>query len=131
MIDLPTFEGSRPAQERATEITPGELTLQRCGNCGEYQYPAREICQYCLSADLQWRRVSGAGTAIAAVPVHASMHPFFSEHAPWRICWVALEAGPRVIAHAGDGAIGPGTGVEVSDVQVGPTHCVLVAKIRT
>lgn len=130
MTDLPPFESSRLARERAAEAAPGELTLQRCRDCGEYQYPVRELCQYCLSAALHWCRASGSGTAIATARVHASMHQFFREHAPWRICSVALEAGPRVIAHASDGAIESGTRVEVSDVSVGPTHCVLVARIR-
>lgn len=130
MIDLPSFESSRLAQERATEAAPGELTLQRCRDCGKYQYPVRELCQDCLSASLYWCRARGSGTTVATACVHASMHPFFLTRAMAHLL-VVLEVGPRVIAHASDGAIESGARVEVCDIRVGPTHCVLVAKMRT
>ncbi|MEX2126129.1 MAG: zinc ribbon domain-containing protein [Woeseia sp.] len=130
MNELPEFEASRLARERAAQAVTGELTLQRCPDCGKIQYPFRELCEHCLSDGLYWSRVERNGMVIEAVRVHASMHPFFRDHAPWEICSVALDAGPRVIAHCRDAGIESGVQVVVSDEHVGPAHCVLVARIR-
>jgi hypothetical protein len=130
MSVLPAFEGSRLARERAAQAENGQLTLQRCRDCGKTQYPFRELCQDCLSDGLRWSRTSRSGVVIAAVRVHASLHPFFREHAPWQICSVALDAGPRVIAHARNGAMEPGFPVEVFDERVGTAHCILIARIK-
>jgi len=129
MSDLPEFDGSRLARERAAQAVNGELTLQRCTVCGKVQYPSRELCQYCLCGDLIWSRVARTGIVLATVRVQTSMHPFFREHAPWPICSVALDAGPRVIAHARGGAIESGVRVEVADERVSAAHCVLIASV--
>jgi uncharacterized OB-fold protein len=128
MSAFPEFDVSRLARERAAQAENGQLTLQRCTDCGIIQYPFRELCQYCLSDGLRWSRISRSGVVIAAVRVHASLHPFFREHTPWQICSVALDAGPRVIAHARDGTMESGLNVEVFDECVGTAHCILIAR---
>lgn len=130
MSDLPEFAGSRLARERAAEVTDGALTLQRCVACGGVQYPFRELCGNCLSDELRWSPVERSGVVIATAAIHASLHDYFREHAPWQICSVALDAGPRVIAHARGEAIESGDEVEVSDERVSSTHCVLVARLK-
>lgn len=126
---LPLFEQTRLAHEHAEAMTGGKLTLQRCSSCGALQYPYRELCGECLADALQWRIVDGPGTVIAAVRVHASMHAFFRDNAPWRICSVTLDAGPRVIAHCVDAEIGSGSRVSVVDERVSSACSVLVARI--
>lgn len=126
---LPLFEQTPLAHEHAEVMTEGKLTLQRCRNCGALQYPHRQLCGECLADALQWRIVDDPGTVIAAVRVHASMHAFFQDNAPWCICSVTLDVGPRVIAHSVDGEIGSGTRVAVVDQRVSPSYSVLVARI--
>jgi hypothetical protein len=46
-------------------------------------------------------------------------------------CSVALDVGPRVIAHAKDGEIASGSRVTVVDECISPAHSVLVAKPKT
>ena len=125
----PCFEQTRPAREHAAAMSEGTLTLQVCASCGAPQYPYRELCSECLADALQWRTVDNRGTAIAAVRVHASMHAFFRDNAPWCICSVKLDAGPRVIAHAADQGIGAGSRVTVVDESVAPSCSVLVARV--
>jgi uncharacterized OB-fold protein len=131
MTALPRFEQTRLALEHAGVVTEGRLTLQQCRNCGALQYPYRELCGDCLADALQWTKVDGRGTLIAAVRIHASMHTFFRDNAPWCICSVTLDAGPRVIAHVMDGEIGSGSHVTVIDERIGPSDSVLVARRKT
>lgn len=134
MNDLPVFPGSRAARERAASAADGSLTLQRCRDCGLLQYPCREVCAGCLSGNMEWSRVDAAGTVIASARLHASLHPYFRERTGRAICSVALDAGPRVIAHDADGSLAGGDRVEVTDHVVdGSTdsgHCVLIARRR-
>jgi uncharacterized OB-fold protein len=106
------------------------LTLQRCHDCGVVQYPCAEVCQRCLSADLHWSRVDGSGVILGTVHVHASLDAFFREHAPWQICSVMLDAGPRVVSHAQDGDLEPGREVCVVDRCIGTKYSVLVARAK-
>lgn len=128
MLELPDLEFTALAGDHAMHAGDGALTLQTCSTCGKPQYPYREVCRYCLGGDLPWGPVPGAGKVLAVAQVHASLHPFFRERAPWRICSVLLGAGPVVIAYAADPAIAAGSAVVVSDRRVGEERCVLVAE---
>lgn len=128
MMALPRFGQTRLAREHAEAVTEGRLTLQQCRNCGALQYPYRELCGDCLADALQWKIVDGRGTVIAAVRIHASMHAFFRDNAPWCICSVTLDAGPRVIAHSVDGEIASGSRMTVVDERGSPSYSVLVAR---
>jgi uncharacterized OB-fold protein len=130
MHEYPELESSRLARERALHASEGTLTFQTSQACGQAQYPCRYVCQYCLGDDLSWTRISSAGQVLATALVHRSLHPFFQERVPWRICSVLLAAGPRVIAHASDPAIESGTEVSVRDHHVSKLQCVLIAEKR-
>jgi uncharacterized OB-fold protein len=131
VTSLPRFEQTRLADEHAGALTDGSLTLQQCQNCNAVQYPYRELCGDCLADALQWKIVDGCGRLIAAVRIHASMHTFFRVNAPWSICSVILDVGPRVIAHAKDGEVSSGSRVTVVDERISPSHSVLVARRKT
>lgn len=131
MTALPRFEQTRLADEHAGAVTEGRLTLQQCQNCSAVQYPYRELCGDCLADALQWKVVDGCGTLTAAVRIYASMHTFFRDNAPWCICSVTLDVGPRVIAHAKDGEVASGSRVIVVDERISPSHSVLVARRKT
>lgn len=131
MTVLPRFEQTRLADEHAGAVTEGRLTLQQCQNCGAVQYPYRELCGDCLADALQWKIVDGCGTLTAVVCIHASMHTFFRDSAPWCICSVTLDVGPRVITHAKDGEVASGNRVTVVDERISPSHSVLVTRRKT
>lgn len=128
MTVLPRFEQTRLAREHAQAVTDGRLTLQQCRQCGALQYPYRELCSACLADALHWTVVDGHGTVTAAVRVHASTHTFFRDNGPWRVCSVALDVGPRVIAHLMGGETGSGDRVNVIDERVDSSYSVLVAR---
>lgn len=80
----------------------GELSMQQCQQCETVNYPPREVCQQCLSDQLVWREVSGAGRLINRAQLHHSQWEFFKRRmrsAPWAIASVKLDVGPVVFAH--------------------------------
>jgi uncharacterized OB-fold protein/short-subunit dehydrogenase len=90
---------SRAALGLAAQAAEGRFALQVCAECGAAQYPPRDACEKCLSATLEWREVSPLGTLVAVTTTRVSGELYFRERAPLRTGIVALDAGPRAVAH--------------------------------
>ncbi len=48
----------------------GELRLQKCGSCGEINWPVRETCEFCGHLAFDWERMSGLGTVVSWCSFH-------------------------------------------------------------
>ena len=73
----------------------GEFRLQRCASCSAVVFPAGPACWRCLSEDLRWAPMSGAGVLYSWVRFHRQ---YFPELAPPYACGsVALDEGPLFI----------------------------------
>ncbi len=91
----------------ATELTApywegleqGELRLQRCEDCGTYQYPPETFCRACPSERLEWRAVDGGGSVYSFIIVRQRYLPAFGDLIPYNVAIVELDEGPRVIAN--------------------------------
>lgn len=83
------------------------LTLQRCRQCEQVNYPPRELCGHCLADALQWQAVPDGGAVQSLVQLHYSLEPAYAGQLPWTVASVKLDCGPVVLAHAPPGtAIG-------------------------
>jgi uncharacterized protein len=74
----------------------GVLVVQRCGDCGERRFPAREICSACLSRNASWEPVSGKGKVFSFYVMHQVYHPAFASEVPYAVVIVELDEGPRL-----------------------------------
>ena len=105
---LPPNARSRIALGLTAGAARGVFELQVCEDCGTVQYPPREACRACLSAQLRWRPQDGAGELIAETRLHHSQELYFRERVPWRVGLVRLDVGPSVVVHLhGDVARAP------------------------
>jgi NAD(P)-dependent dehydrogenase (short-subunit alcohol dehydrogenase family)/uncharacterized OB-fold protein len=98
-INLPPWGRSRVALGMTAAAAEGRFELQVCQDCSAVQYPPREACHRCLSAQLQWRAQSGEGTLLGASTLHHSNDLFFRERLPWRLGLVHLDTGPSLMVH--------------------------------
>ena len=57
---LPTVVGETRAYWDACRR--GQLLIQRCDKCNEYQFYPRGICSHCWSENPSWVQASGKGT---------------------------------------------------------------------
>ena len=57
---LPTVSGETKPYWDACRW--GDLLIQRCDRCNEYQFYPRGICSNCWCEDIQWVTASGKGT---------------------------------------------------------------------
>ena len=83
----------------------GEFILPVCTQCKSIQYPPREICKDCLSADLHWEQIPSVGVVIANTELQASTSAFFREHLPHAVVLVKLDCGPIIFAHSADSSL--------------------------
>ena len=77
----------------------GRLHLQQCGECGQVNYPVRDLCGNCLADALQWQPVTDNGTVQSITELHYSLEPAYTAHLPWSIASIQLDCGPIVLAH--------------------------------
>jgi uncharacterized OB-fold protein len=69
------------------------------------------VCPECLSANLQWIKVSGKGTVYSYTIAQAPTHPAFAEDIPYVIAIVELAEGPHLTTNI--------TGCKPEEVRVG------------
>ena len=82
----------------------GQIALQRCGVCDLAQYPPRELCRGCLSADLVWRVSDDLAGEVLATTV--SHHSFAGPRDPVRVGLVQLEAGATALCFVPTAEVG-------------------------
>ena len=96
---VPPWTRSRVALGLTAAAARGSFELQRCGECGRFQYPPREMCGGCLSVALAWTPADGRGELIAETTLNHSHDLFFRERLPWRLGLVKLACGPTLVTH--------------------------------
>ncbi len=90
----PDGELARPYWDGARE---GELRLQHCADCDQFQFYPRIICSHCGGDKLSWRAVSGRGRVASFTVVRRGISPAYP--APYVVALVDLEEGPRMMSN--------------------------------
>lgn len=79
---------SAPYWEAARE---GNLVIQSCEACGEYQFYPRALCRGCWSTDLSFEAVPGTGTVYAFTISHIAGQPGFTADVPYNYALVEID----------------------------------------
>jgi uncharacterized OB-fold protein len=82
----------------------GVLLLQRCADCGGWQFPSRRRCAACAGGRLELAAASGRGTVFSHARTHRAPHPALRARLPLALVVVDLEEGVRVMARLAEGA---------------------------
>jgi uncharacterized OB-fold protein len=94
---LPTItDENRPFWDAAAR---GELRMQRCLACGHIRHPIQALCPVCLSAEVEWHRLSGRGTVFAKVVYQRAFNPAWAADTPYNVVLVQLDEGPRMYSN--------------------------------
>jgi uncharacterized OB-fold protein len=95
LIPVPTLE----TQEFWAGCKRGEVRLQRCADCGRYQFPPQNFCANCSGGKISWQTVSGRGKVLSYTIVHWSPNPAYAADAPYSLALIELEEGPRMLTN--------------------------------
>ena len=115
---LPTVSGeTKPYWDLCRQ---GELLIQKCDKCDEYQFYPRGICANCWSGDIKWVRSSGKGTVWTFTVTYQNRTAGFVDEIPYVLALVELEEGVRMftnIVECEPSAVTIGMPVEVTFVK--------------
>lgn len=90
----------------------GRLNIAKCGDCGGFIHPPREICRHCLSENVAPHAVSGTGTVDSYT---INFQPWAKDmQVPFVIARVRLDDAPDVILTTNIVGSGPGE-VDIDD----------------
>lgn len=79
---------SEPYWEAACD---GELVLQQCADCGEFQFYPRSVCRHCWSDDLSFEPAAGTGTVYSYTECHRPGQPGYADETPYAVVLVELD----------------------------------------
>ena len=79
-----------------------ELLLQKCNNCGCFQFYPRIYCIKCMSQNIEWVRSSGKGTVHTFTVVQQNVMPGFAKDVPYVFAIVELTEGVRLTTNIVD-----------------------------
>ena len=89
------YEESAPFWEG---VKRHELLIQRCKDCGTYQFYPRTLCVKCFSENVEWVKTSGNGKVYSFTIAHRASSPGFADEVPYNIAIVELDEGVRMPA---------------------------------
>lgn len=104
---LTTIPKPAPVTTATTEpywkyATQGELWIQKCLSCNNFQHYPSGMCRRCWSEDLHWHRAHGTGTIWTFTVVGKPGHPAWERDAPYVLALVELDEGPRMMTNIVD-----------------------------
>ncbi len=96
-------EDSRPFWEGCRRH---ELLMQRCAACSAFRFTPRPLCPKCRATACEWQPVSGRGSIVSRIVVHAPVLPCFADRVPYAVVLVELEEDPalRLVGNVLDAA---------------------------
>jgi uncharacterized protein len=85
-LDTPYWDG----------LAEGMLRIQKCAECGTYQWYPRPLCSNCYSEQLEWEPVATAGTLYSYTVTHQRTGFAFDESLPFVVAVVDITEAPGV-----------------------------------
>ena len=76
-----------------------KLSIQKCSQCGQFRFPPRIICPYCMSLESEWVEVEGGGTVYSFTIVHHAYTPAYEGELPYVVAIIEIEEGIRLISN--------------------------------
>ena len=80
----------------------GQLVIQYCDGCDEYQWYPRGICADCWGESVRWVQSSGRGTVWTYTVTYQNRTPGFAEDVPYVLAVVELEEGVKMFTNIVD-----------------------------
>jgi len=76
-----------------------KLRIQKCSQCGQFRFPPRIICPYCMALESEWVEVEGRAAVYAFTVVHRAYTPAYESELPYVVAIVELEEGVRLVTN--------------------------------
>ncbi|MDO8568298.1 MAG: Zn-ribbon domain-containing OB-fold protein [Dehalococcoidales bacterium] len=88
-----------------------QFVIQKCKDCGHYQFYPRWVCAECWSENLEWVKSEGRGVIYSYTTVHRPPMKAFQPDVPYTLALIDLKEGPRMLSAV--------IGCKPEDVKIG------------
>ena len=75
-----------------------ELVIQRCKDCGKFQFYPRSMCMHCFSENVEWVKASGKGKVYSFTICARPGNPAFAGDVPYNVAIIELDEGVRMMS---------------------------------
>lgn len=75
------------------------LLIQKCSDCGQYQFYPRIMCTKCMSREVKWLQATGRGKVASYTIIHRAISKAYQEEVPYVVALVELEEGPTMMSN--------------------------------
>ncbi len=76
-----------------------QLLIQRCTQCGCYQFYPRIVCTACMSDGIDWVQASGHGRVLSFTVVHRAVSAAYKAEVPYVLALIELDEGPTMMSN--------------------------------
>ena len=76
-----------------------QLLIQRCTQCGHYQFYPRIICTACMSDGVEWVQASGHGQVLSFTVIHRAVSAAYKADVPYVLALIELDEGPTMMSN--------------------------------
>ncbi len=76
-----------------------QLLIQRCTQCGHYQFYPRIICTACMSDGIEWVQASGHGRVLSFTVIHRAVSAAYKAEVPYVLALIELDEGPTMMSN--------------------------------
>lgn len=73
------------------------FVVQRCKDCGKFQFYPRSLCHYCHSEGVEWVQPSGRATVHTYTQIFRPPTSAYADEVPYVLALVDLVEGPRMM----------------------------------
>jgi uncharacterized OB-fold protein len=96
----------KPIPQPTLETTPywegcrqHQLRIQRCSDCGQYQFFPRLYCSRCFGERVEWVNATGRASVLSYTVVRRPVSPAYADEIPYVVALVRLEEGPQMMTN--------------------------------
>ncbi len=87
---------SKPYWEAANQ---NKFVIQKCKDCGEFNFIPRMACPTCFSDNMGWVEASGKGTVYSHTTVLNNAPTAFQNDCPYVVAIIKLAEGPQMVSN--------------------------------
>ena len=76
-----------------------QLLIQRCTQCGHYQFYPRIVCRACMSDGVEWMQATGHGHVRSFTVIRRAVSEAYAAEVPYVIALIELDEGPTMMSN--------------------------------
>ena len=76
-----------------------KLMIQRCSQCGAFQFYPRIVCTSCMSDQVEWFQASGRAKVVTFTVCRLPVAKAYAADVPYVVALVQLEEGPTMMSN--------------------------------